>query len=314
MTAEHAELYRALRRIRRIEEVIAEIYPSDKIKSPVHLSIGQEAVAVGVCRALAPDDIVSVTYRCHAAYLAKGGDLNAMMAELFGKATGSARGKGGSMHLIDMAANVLGATAVVGTNIPVAVGWALSFKMRRNGRIAACFFGDGATEEGAFYESVNFAALHGLPILFVCENNAYAIHSPLEKRWATRELCARVGTFGIPAHRIEDGDVLAIADKAREAVTQIRAGEGPAFIECDIYRWREHVGPREDYQAGYRHRDEAAPWIENDAVERIGRMLPSAERRRIDEEIEAEIGAAVDFAEASPIPDEAELYQHVFSV
>ncbi len=218
------------------------------------------------------------------------------------------------MHLIDMAANVLGATAVVGTNIPVAVGWALSFKMRRNGRIAACFFGDGATEEGAFYESVNFAALHGLPILFVCENNAYAIHSPLEKRWATRELCARVGTFGIPAHRIEDGDVLAIADKAREAVTQIRAGEGPAFIECDIYRWREHVGPREDYQAGYRHRDEAAPWIENDAVERIGRMLPSAERRRIDEEIEAEIGAAVDFAEASPIPDEAELYQHVFSV
>jgi pyruvate dehydrogenase E1 component alpha subunit len=313
MTAQPATLYRDLRRIRRVEEEIARIYPSDKIKSPVHLSIGQEAVAVGVCQALHPDDVVSVTYRCHAAYLAKGGDLPAMMAELFGKATGCAGGKGGSMHLVDMDAKVLGASAVVGTNIPIALGWALSFKMAGSGRIVACFLGDGATEEGVFYESLNFAALHRLPVLFVCENNGYAIHTPLEKRWATPELCSRVAAFGVPTRQIGDGEVFAIGQAATEAVAEIRAGAGPAFLECQIYRWREHVGPGEDFDAGYRGREEAKAWMENDSVERVGSLLPPAERARIDDEIEAEIAAAIDFAERSPVPEEEDLYRNVFS-
>ena len=168
-------IYRSLRLIRRAEEEVARIYPSDKTASPVHLSIGQEAVAVGVCDVLEPDDVVSPTYRGHAAYLAKGASLRGLFAELYGKATGTAHGKGGSMHLIDMQHNVLGASAVVGTTIPVALGFALAFKRTQSNRVVVAFFGDGATEEGVFTESLNFAALHKLPILFVCENNFSAI-------------------------------------------------------------------------------------------------------------------------------------------
>ncbi len=203
-------LYRGLRRIRRVEEEVARLYPTDKIKSPVHLSIGQEAIAVGVCDVLRPDDAVAPTYRGHAAYLAKGGDLGEMMAELYGKVGGCARGKGGSMHLIGMEQFILGTSAVVGTTIPLAVGFALALKREGKGRIAVAFFGDGATEEGVFYESLNFAALHRLPMLFVCENNFFAIHTPLEKRWATKRLCERVATYDIPTAKIEDGDVLKI--------------------------------------------------------------------------------------------------------
>src|SRR5882757_5359429 len=170
-TADLERIYRALRRIRRVEEEIARIYPSDKIKSPVHLSIGQEAVSVGVCDVLRADDAVSPTYRGHAAFLAKGGSVRGLMAELYGKASGVAGGKGGSMHLIDMSHHVLGTSAVVGTTIPIAVGHALAFKRTGSDRVVASFFGDGATEEGVFTESLNFASLHKLPILFVCENN-----------------------------------------------------------------------------------------------------------------------------------------------
>jgi TPP-dependent pyruvate/acetoin dehydrogenase alpha subunit len=290
-------LYRGLRRIRRVEEVIAEIYPSDKIKSPVHLSIGQEAVAVGVCDTLRGEDIVSPTYRCHAAYLAKGGDLNRMMAELYGKATGIAGGKGGSMHLIDMAHNVIGASAVVGTTIPVAVGFALSFKRMKTDRIAVSFFGDGATEEGVFAESLNFAALHKLPVLFVCENNFYAIHTPLSRRWATSRLSERVATYGIPNYRILDGDVWKIRAAAAQAVAAIRNGAGPAFLECQVYRWREHVGPNEDYNSGYRERGELEPWIGADPMEKVAAALPRERRAAIDAAIEREIKAAVEFAE-----------------
>jgi TPP-dependent pyruvate/acetoin dehydrogenase alpha subunit len=307
-------LYRGLRRIRRVEEEIARIYPSDKIKSPVHLSIGQEAVAVGVCAALRADDVVAPTYRGHAAYLAKGGDLGAMMAELYGKATGAARGKGGSMHLVAMDHFVLGASAVVGTTIPLALGYALALKREGKGRIAVAFFGDGATEEGVFYESLNFAALHRLPVLFVCENNRYAIHTPIEKRWATERLAERVGTFGIPPTRIEDGDVLKIHAWTEASAAAIRSGKsGPRFAECLTYRWREHVGPGEDYEAGYRSRAELAPWLKSDPVEQIGALIPAAERRRIDAAIEDEIAAAVAFAEQSPFPEPRELFTHVFA-
>lgn len=312
--ADIARIYRSLRLIRRAEEEIARIYPSDSIKSPVHLSIGQEAVSVGVCDVLGDDDVVSATYRGHAAYLAKGGDLKAMMAELYGKATGCAEGKGGSMHLIDMDRNILGASAVVGSTIPVAVGFALALKRGGTDRVVAVFFGDGATEEGVFYESLNFAALHRLPVLFVCENNQYAIHTPLARRWATTRLCERVETFGVAASLVESGDVIEIRETAAAAVAELRSGAaGPVFMECRTYRWRGHVGPEEDYDSGYRDRAELEPWLRNDQVAKMGARLEPAERERIDAEVEGEIAAAITFAEHSPFPERDDLYAHVFA-
>lgn len=308
-----ARLYRSLQLIRRAEEVIAEIYPSDKIKSPVHLSIGQEAVAVGVCDALRDDDVVSGTYRSHAAYIAKGGDLKAMFAELYGKATGCAGGKAGSMHLIDMGHNVMGASAVVGTTVPIALGYALAIVRRGEDRVVAAFFGDGATEEGVFAESLNFAALKRLPVLFVCENNQFAIHQPLDKRWATDRLCERVETYGIPAARFADSNVEAIRAHAQEAVAAIRGGDGPAFMECVTYRWREHVGPGEDYDAGYRPRADYDTWRDRDEVARLGAAIGDGLRTRIDAEVETQIAEAVDFAERSPFPQIEELHTNVIA-
>jgi TPP-dependent pyruvate/acetoin dehydrogenase alpha subunit len=306
-------LFKTLLLIRRTEERIAAVYPTDCIKSPVHLSIGQEAVAVGVCDVLKPTDIAAMSYRGHAVYLAKGGDLRQMIAELYGKVTGCARGKGGSMHLVGPEAGVLGASAVVGTQIPIATGWALAAKKRATRQVVACFFGDGATEEGCMAESLNFAALHRLPILYVCENNGYAIHEPLSKRWATARLCERVATYGIATSRIENQDVFAIREAALKAVSAIREGAGPAFIECLTYRWREHVGPREDYDSGYRGLDELRPWRESDQVERLGQMIPKDAMNRISEEVAAQIDDAFNFAEASPIPDQSELLRHVYA-
>jgi TPP-dependent pyruvate/acetoin dehydrogenase alpha subunit len=305
-------LYRAMKRIRRVEEEIARLYPSDKIKSPVHLSIGQESVAVGICDPLRDDDVVSGTYRGHAAYLAKGGSLPALLAELYGKVDGCAAGKGGSMHLVDMEHFILGTSAVVGSTIPVALGYALAVKREGRGRVVACFFGDGATEEGVFAESINFAALKRLPVLFVCENNQYAIHTHTSRRWATDQLCARVATYGIPAEQVPDGDVLAIRQRAAKAYAAMRDGGGPAFLECRTYRWREHVGPGEDYDAGYRRRAELEEWQRRDQIPRLAAMLPSAERGAIDAAIEAEIAAAVDFAEKSPFPPVEQLKTDVF--
>src|SRR5436309_72053 len=296
-------LYRKLRLIRRAEEEIARIYPSDKIKSPVHLSIGQEAVSVGVCDPMRPDDVVSGTYRSHASYIAKGGDLRELFAELYGKDTGCAHGKGGSMHLVDMNHYILGTSAVVGTTVPIAVGYALALKREGSGRVVAAFFGDGATEEGVFYESLNFAALHRLPILFVCENNFYAIHTPLSKRWATRRLCERVETYGIPSKQVADGDVFAIRQAAADAFSPMRTGDGgPAFLECQTYRWREHVGPNEDYDSGYRSREELTRWQAIDQISVIGAKLEPSERKRIDSEVERKIAEAIGFAEKSPFP------------
>jgi TPP-dependent pyruvate/acetoin dehydrogenase alpha subunit len=312
-TADFERIYRSLRLIRRVEEEVARIYPTDKIKSPVHLSIGQEAVSVGVCDVLRPEDVVSPTYRGHAAYMAKGGPLRGLFAELYGKATGVAGGKGGSMHLIDMSHNIIGTSAVVGTTIPIAVGYALAFKRMHTDRVAVAFFGDGATEEGVFVESLNFASLHKLPVLFVCENNYYAIHTPITKRWATQRLCERVETYGIPAHQIDDGDVLKLREVAAGAIARMRRGQGPTFIECRTYRWREHVGPNEDFESGYRERTDLEPWLEADQVATMGARLPPDRRAAIDSEVEREIADAVQFAETSPFPESKALYTHVFA-
>jgi TPP-dependent pyruvate/acetoin dehydrogenase alpha subunit len=305
-------LYRALYRIRRVEEQIAEIYPSDKIMSPVHLSIGQEAISVGVCEVLNPNDVVFGSYRCHALYLAKGGNLKAMIAELYGKAAGCAKGKAGSMHLIDAPAWVMGASAVVATTIPLAVGYAMAVKARRQPRIVASFFGDGAVEEGVFHESLNFAALKQLPVLFVCENNSYAIHSRERDRRAGPEICDLARAHGIPAMKLEGMDLMQIVQDVGEAVRQIRAGGGPRFCEILCYRWKEHVGPNEDFHVGYRSRQEARPWMENDQVRLVGSRLSPEQRRRIEDEVESEIAEAFAFAEAAPFPHASELYTDLF--
>jgi TPP-dependent pyruvate/acetoin dehydrogenase alpha subunit len=299
--------YRALFRIRRVEEEIARIYPTDKIKSPVHLSIGQEGVSVGVATALTPRDVAFGTYRSHALYLAKGGDLRAMIAELYGKASGCAKGKGGSMHLIDVGAGVMGASAVVATAIPLAVGYAYALKTKRSDAIVVSIFGDGAVDEGAFHESLNFAALKRLPILFVCENNQYAIHSRQRDRQLEANLCARAAVYGMPTERIDGNDVAGLHTYTRARVAELRAGAGPRFVECTTYRWKEHVGPGDDFHAGYRTRGEAAGHFEKDAVRAFRALLDSPQVDRIEREVEDEIAAAFRFAEESAFPDPCEL-------
>jgi TPP-dependent pyruvate/acetoin dehydrogenase alpha subunit len=309
----HARLYRSLYRIRRVEEEVARVYATDRIKSPVHLSIGQEAVSVGVCDALRPDDVVFGTYRGHALYLAKGGDLPAMVAELYGKVTGCTRGKGGSMHLIDTECGVMGTSAVVGTTIANAAGYAYATKLRRSDAVVASFFGDGATEEGVFAETLNFAALKRLPVLFVCENNGYAIHTAQARRQAVPDICARARAYGVPAERIDGGDVLALRELAEGAVAKLRAGEGPQFIEAATYRWREHVGPGRDYHLGYRDESECEPWQRSDAVAALAARLAPVERGAIEAAVEREIADAFAFAEGSPFPPAGELLTDIFA-
>ena len=308
-----ARFYRALYRIRRVEEEIAAVYPTDKIKSPVHLSIGQEAVSVGVCEALRADDVVFGSYRSHALYLAKGGNLRQMIAELYGKADGCAKGKGGSMHLIDTRARVMGASAVVGTTIPQAVGFAYAVKLQRKDSVVASFFGDGAVDEGVFYESLNFAALKALPIVFVCENNRYAIHTHQSKRQKLDNIWERARGQGMPAEQIPNNDVQRIYECISESIGQLRAGSsGPFFFECLTYRLKEHVGPSDDFQLGYRTREEADVWLRTDPIEQLRAHLDAAERRRIETEVEAEIKDAFAFAEQSPWPEASELYTDVY--
>lgn len=308
-----ARFYRSLFRIRRVEETIANVYPTDKVQSPVHLSVGQEAASVGVCEALEPADVVFGTYRSHALYLAKGGNLKRMIAELYGKATGCAGGKGGSMHLIDPEAGVMGTSAVVGSTIPQAVGYAWGLNVRGRRAVVASFFGDGAVEEGAFHESLNFAALKRAPVLFVCENNFYAIHTAQAARQSSTDLLERSRAYGIPATRVGDTDAAAVYTAAREAVQAIRAGtSGPQLLECLGYRWREHVGPDEDFRAGYRSRDEAEPWFRRDPVARAAARLAPEVRAAVEAAVLAEIRGAFEFAERSPFPDAGALYTDVF--
>ncbi len=316
------KFYKSLYRIRRVEEEIARVYPTDKIKSPVHLSIGQEAVSVGICEALQPQDIVFGTYRSHALYLAKGGDLKQMVAELYGKATGCTGGKGGSMHLINADVGVMGTSAVVGTTIANAVGYAYAMKYRQQTSaisspadfpIVVSMFGDGAVDEGVFYESVNFAALKRLPMIFVCENNGYAIHTHQRIRQPITDICARAQAHGIPTERIENNDTIAIYDRIKATADNLRRGEpGPVFLECMTYRWKEHVGPNEDYHLGYRDREEAEPWIKQDELIRFAKQVPADVRSSIEAAVEAEIQEAFEFAEASPFPDAASLFTNVF--
>ncbi|MBV8048669.1 MAG: thiamine pyrophosphate-dependent dehydrogenase E1 component subunit alpha [Paludibacterium sp.] len=293
-------------RIRLVEEEIARRYAAQQMRCPVHLSIGQEAPAAAFGFALTAEDQALSTHRSHAHYLGKGGDLNAMIAELYGKATGCCGGRGGSMHLSDPRAGFLASTAIVGNSIPLGVGVALAQQLRGDKTLTCVFFGDGATEEGAFYEAANFAALRQLPVLFACENNLYSVYSPLSKRQpASRDLCVLAEALGVPAVRVDGNDALAVEAAAEQAVAAIRAGGGPRFVECTTYRWREHCGPNYDDELGYRPEGELAAWQARDPLPRLARTLSltEADQQAMAAEIAAEIGLAFELALAAPYPD-----------
>ena len=290
-------------RIRLVEESIANKYSEQKMRCPTHLSIGQEAIAVGVCANLTSQDQVLSTHRAHAHYLAKGGCLNSMMAEIYGKASGCSKGMGGSMHLIDTSVGFMGSTAIVANTIPVAVGLALEKKLTRKKSIACVFFGDGATEEGAFYESVNFAIIHSLPILFICENNLYSVYSGLEVRQPVdRKIYKMVRAMGISAQHGNGNDVEEVARKVKHAKTMILKSGGPQFLEFDTYRWREHCGPNFDNNIGYREESEFLKWKKKDPLKNF---YSENSQKYIDRKIDTisqEIDDAHQFADDSKFP------------
>jgi TPP-dependent pyruvate/acetoin dehydrogenase alpha subunit len=313
-------LYREMLRIRLIEERIAELYPEQEMRCPVHLSIGQESPAVGVCAALELDDYAFGSHRSHAHYLAKGGDLQAFMAELYGKATGCCSGKGGSMHLIDRSVGFLGAVPIVGSTIPIAVGAAFATAMQGESRVTAAFFGEGATEEGVFQESLIFAALRRLPVVFVCENNLYSVYSSLSVRQPPeRDICAVARANGVQAMRDDGNDVEAVYRLARDAVDAARSGEGPILLELETYRWREHCGPFYDNDLDYRSAEEFDTWRARCPIESLERRLlqrghlDERDVARATEEIAAEIDAAVTFAKESPFPGDDEFSTNVYA-
>ena len=308
-----ARLYRSMYLIRRVEEEIIRLYPTDKIKSPVHLSIGQEAVSAAVCDHLEKSDVVFGTYRGHALYLAKGGDVPRMMAELYGKVDGCARGKAGSMHLVDPSVGMMGTSAVVATGVSNAVGAALALKMQKSNAIVACFFGEGATDEGAWHESMNFASLKKLPILFVCENNFFAIYSHVNDRMAGPGLRARSKAYGIEAELIEDHEPMKLHERAGLAVAAVRRGEGPRLLECMTYRWRDHVGPTEDRMHKYRPDQELDAKIEGDNLKMVGDLVSAGLREAIEAAEEKRVAEAIAFAEASTFPADQEIHEHVFA-
>lgn len=306
-------LYNKLKLIRELELKTAEVYPTDKIKSPVHLSIGQEFVSVAFCEALQQEDYVAATYRGHAAYLAKGGSPEKLIAEMYGKETGCAKGRGGSMHLIGSDVNVIGTSAIVGTGVPIATGYALSQKYQGSNQIVVCFLGDGATEEGCFYESLNFAGLHQLPIIFVVENNGLAIHEPIEKRWAVSDLLKRASGFGVDVQRHSDGDIETLNQLAEKAVENVRSGGGPVLVEVDCLRWYQHVGPNTDFEQGYRQTDDSQKWMNADPLSVLASKLPESLTQAIDQEIAKQVATAFEFAESSEFPHVSKLNDFVYA-
>lgn len=299
-------LFNALR-IRLVEEKVIALYPSDRIQSPVHLSIGQEAVAVGACHPLRRSDLLFGTYRGHAFYLAKGGDLKQLMAELYGKATGCGRGKAGSMHLAAPEVGMMGSSAVVASTTPHAVGAALAAKMQKRDQVVMAVFGDGATDQGVHHESLNFAALYQVPVLFLCENNDLAVHTRRETRQAY-SILDQAALYGIPAVRLDEGyDPVAVDALVGRLVGEIRAGGGPRFVEVMTCRYMEHVGVGDDSAQGYRDRERLAAWKRLDPL-----LLDTALVARFTPAIAAEIAEAVAFAEASPWPNEADLLADVY--
>jgi pyruvate dehydrogenase E1 component alpha subunit len=308
-------LYREMLLIRQFEERVNELYLQGKIPSTLHLYIGQEAVAAGVCAALRPDDYVLSTHRPHGHALAKGVSPGAIMAELYGKATGTCKAKGGSMHVGDFSLGMFPAIAIVGGNVPLAAGAAFASKMLKNGRVTACFFGEGAVNEGAWHEGVNAAAIWDLPVVFVCENNLYGASTPVQMVVKTETIAERGRAYGIPGVTIDGNDVLAVYQATRQAAERARAGQGPTLIECITYRQCGHS--RSDPRT-YRAREEEAAWKLKDPLDTYRAWLTNTqgasenEFDAIQAEVTAVIDEAIEFAETSPLPDPADIYADVF--
>jgi len=309
-----AELFRRMLRIRRIEEEIERRYHQDQMKTPIHLVIGQEATAVGCGAALRPTDLAYSSHRTHGVYLAKGGDLRAMLSEMHCRANGCAGSRGGSMHLIDFSVGMAGTSAIVAGSVPLATGAALAAQMQNAGRVVAVFFGEAATEEGVVSECLNFAALKKLPIVFFCENNFYSVQSPIEPRQAPRELDRWAAAHAMSAVRVDGMNVLEVYDAARQAVERARKGEGPTFIEARVYRYRAHGGAGDDSKTGYRPVAEREAWEKLDPVEGLFKLLKEVDRKVIESDISREIEEAFDHALRSPDPTEEDLYRHVYAV
>jgi acetoin:2,6-dichlorophenolindophenol oxidoreductase subunit alpha len=311
------DLYRSMTRVRLAEERVAELVESGEARCPCHLYIGQEGIATGVCSVLTADDYVWGGHRSHGHYLAKGGDLDGMFAEILGKVTGCSGGRGGSMHLFAPKQGILGTVPLVAATIPLAVGSALASKLRRDGRVSVSFFGDGALEEGHAHESLNLAALYKLPLLIVCENNLYASHMQLLERRAANNIVQTAAAHGMAGERLDGNDVLAVRAAAERATARARAGEGPTLLECVTYRWRGHVGASWDIDVGVTRKDELAEWKPRDPIARLTALLAErgitdAALKAIDDRARAEIERAVALAREAPYPRADDLMEHVY--
>jgi pyruvate dehydrogenase E1 component alpha subunit len=310
------EIYRKMLEIRLFEEKVFELYGQNVVPGTIHLYAGEEAVAVGVCENLREDDYIVSTHRGHGHCLAKGARLDRTMAEIMGKETGYCKGKGGSMHIADFSVGMLGATAVVGAGIPIATGAGLSIKLRETDQVVACFFGDGASNQGTFHEGINMAAIWKLPVLYVCENNLYAMGTRQTQIMAIRDVAKRAEAYGIPGITVDGNDALAVYKAAQEAVDRARGGEGSTLIECKTYRQKGHS--RWD-PAAYRPREEVEDWLRRDPIRRMrkhlldAKCLSETEAAKIEKETEAAVEGAVEFAVASPYPKPEEALEDVYA-
>ena len=313
MDRQHArKLLREMLLVRRFEERCVELYSATKIRGFLHLYIGEEAVAVGAMQALEPDDAVVATYREHGHALVRGVSAESIMAEMFGRVEGCSRGRGGSMHLFEAASRFYGGNAIVGGGLPLAVGLALADRMRGRSALTACFFGEGAVAEGEFHESMNLAALWGLPVMFLCENNLYAMGTALERSESETHIALKAAGYGMPAWSVDGMDVLAVEQAARRAALAVRGGAGPCFLELRTYRFRAHSMYDPEL---YRAKEEVERWKQHDPiagfVERAAGVLADADVEEIEREVAAELDAAVAAAEAGALEPVSELLRHV---
>jgi len=301
--------------IRFFEEKVFDLYGQNLVPGTIHLYAGEEAVAVGVCSALRKDDFITSTHRGHGHCIAKGADLKRTMAEILGRETGYCKGKGGSMHIADFSVGMLGATAVVGAGLPIAVGAGLSAKLRNTDQVVACFFGEGASNQGTFHESLNMAAAWSLPVIFVCENNLYAMGTRQSRIMKIANVADRASGYGMPGVTIDGNDVLAVYEAACSAVERARKGEGPTLIECKTYRHKGHsrVDP-----AKYRAKQEVEEWLNKDPIKRLkdktlqDHIFTEHEIGKIEREAMAKVEEAVKFAVESPYPAPEEALEDVY--
>ena len=303
------EMFRSMLTTRLVELEIVKEYPNQEMRTPVHLCVGQEAPPAGISASLSKSDLVVSGHRSHGHYLSKGGNLSAMIAEIYGKATGCSKGLGGSQHLVDTSVGFMGSAPILGSTISIGTGLALGLKMLNRNNVVVAYFGDSATEEGIFHESLNFASIHKLPIIFACENNFYSTHTPLSKRQPNREISALGKAHLIPSLTVDGNDVRKVFDVSKTAVERARHDQGPTLIEFITYRWLEHVGPNSDENLGYRSKAEIVKWKDHDPIEieskRLAVEIPNwdDERKRIEIEIILEIKKSFEFAKISHFPE-----------